>query len=111
MPYVWWPCAGCIATAYLLGVWLQRRARSLANPSFGACEEAWKRGRDAAGLVRSRAKRVAELDLMRLVEIEFYVQTARELALEVARVYHPRARDPVGSLTLPEVLAVIELAA
>src|SRR5919202_492311 len=32
------------------------------------------------------------------------------MARELATFYHPGARDPVGNLTVPEVLAVIELA-
>jgi predicted GTPase len=41
--------------------------------------------------------------------VQFYVDTAQEVALELAQVYHPGAADPVGSLTVPEILAVIEL--
>src|SRR5262249_41266517 len=32
------------------------------------------------------------------------------MALELAQVYHPGSQDPISSLTLPEVLTVIELA-
>ena len=34
----------------------------------------------------------------------------RGIALELAKAYNPGAKDPVGSLTIPEILAVIELA-
>src|SRR3989442_791402 len=33
------------------------------------------------------------------------------MAQELAAFYHPGAADPVGNLTVPEILAVIELAA
>src|SRR5207302_1746411 len=46
-----------------------------------------------------------------LLEFQFYVSTAQEMALELARSYHPHASDPIGQLTIPEILAVIELAA
>ncbi len=45
-----------------------------------------------------------------LTDLNFYVNTAKEMALELARFYHPRSKDPVGSLTIPELLAVVELA-
>src|SRR5690606_21511093 len=31
-------------------------------------------------------------------------------AQEIARIYHPKADDPVANLTLPEILAAVELA-
>src|SRR5262249_26062244 len=40
-----------------------------------------------------------------------YLDTAKEMALELARFYNPRVQDPIGSLTVPEILAVVELAA
>src|SRR5207253_7028933 len=67
-------------------------------------QEAWE-------LVKSRAGRASTINLDELVEFQFYVDTAREMAEELARFYHPRAKDPVASLTIPEILAVIELAA
>ena len=67
-------------------------------------QEAWE-------LVKSRAGRASTINLDELVEFQFYVDTAREMAEELARFYHPRAKDPLASLTIPEILAVIELAA
>ncbi len=32
------------------------------------------------------------------------------MGLELAAYYHPKAKDPVGNLTVPEILAVVELA-
>jgi hypothetical protein len=45
-----------------------------------------------------------------MVQFTFYTEVAQNMALELARFYHPGAKDPLGSLTLPEILAVIELA-
>ncbi len=45
------------------------------------------------------------------MSLDFYVDTAQDLALELARFYHPSANDPLGFLTIPEILAVVELAA
>src|SRR5262249_30099589 len=46
----------------------------------------------------------------KLIEFDFYTATAQEMALELARFYQPRAADPLSSRTIPEILAVIELA-
>ena len=46
-----------------------------------------------------------------MTDFAFYVQTGQDMALELARFYHPGAADPLGERTVPEVLAVIELAA
>ncbi len=40
----------------------------------------------------------------------YYAEVAQEMALELARRYHPNAPDPFSSLTVPEILAVVELA-
>jgi predicted GTPase len=43
--------------------------------------------------------------------LQFYSTLAQEMAREMARFYHPEDKEPLGSLTVPEVLAVFELAA
>ena len=39
------------------------------------------------------------------------MNAAKEMALELAHFYNPRSQDPVGPLTIPEILAVLELSA
>src|SRR5262249_40423173 len=46
-----------------------------------------------------------------LGELQFYVDLAQNMGMELARFYHPAAQDPIGSATIPEILAVVELAA
>src|SRR5262249_38576468 len=58
-----------------------------------------------------RADQASKINPDDFVDFQFYVDTARELAEELSRFYHPRAKDPISSLTIPEILAVIELAA
>ncbi|MBW3543410.1 MAG: hypothetical protein KY476_24420, partial [Planctomycetes bacterium] len=65
--------------------------------------EAWKR-------VEERVRRADQTPPRRLTELQFYVDTARDLAIELTRCYHPEAHDPAGALTLPEILAAAELA-
>jgi predicted GTPase len=66
-------------------------------------KQAWK-------LVEARAQQVNNLEADKLVEMNFYTDTGKEMALELARIYHPKAADPIASLTIPEILAVVELA-
>ena len=65
--------------------------------------EAWK-------LVEARAKGGGQIHPDKLSELQHYVNTGQAMALELARFYHPKAKDPIGSLTIPEILAVVELA-
>lgn len=67
-------------------------------------EAAWK-------LVETRVvTRVANLEIARLTEVKIYYETALEMALEIARSYHPTAADPFGRLTIVEILAAAQLA-
>ncbi len=66
-------------------------------------ESAWK-------LVLARAERAGELDATRMLDPHFHLSAAQELALEIARHYHPQAADPLGPLTVPEIMAAAELA-
>jgi predicted GTPase len=107
---VWWGMAGCMAIGYLLGWYWQHKRMLLRPVDFGASPHWTDRDRQAWQLVEARAKSAPQLDPDRLSELQFYVDLTQEMALELARFYHPRARDPVGALTLPEILAVVELA-
>ena len=110
-PWAWWPLAGSMAAGYLLAWYWQRKRRLLHPPDFTAPEHWTERDAQAWKLVEERAKAAETTDPARLSEIDHYVKTAEELAVELAAFYHPGATDPVSSLTIPEILAVIELAA
>jgi uncharacterized protein len=107
--WVWWPMTASMALAYILAWQWQRRQKLLRvefNPELHWTErdqQAWK-------LVEARAKAVAKVDTDRLTTLEFYTEVAQDMAMELARFYHPSAKDPLSSLTLPEILAVVELA-
>jgi hypothetical protein len=108
---VWWPMATSFAIAGLLAWYWQRKRQLLPpvdlNPPMHATErdlEAWK-------IVNKRIDEANQQPADRLSEPKFYLQTANELALEIARYYHPGTQDLYGNLTVPEILAVAELAA
>jgi len=108
--WLWWPLSGCIAFAYVLAWRWQKKSRLL--PSEPAPPLHWtERDREAWHLVEARAKnRVKQAKPEQFTSFALYIETAENLALELARFYHPKATDPVGALTIPEILTVIELA-
>jgi uncharacterized protein len=109
--YVWWPLSACVGLGYFLG-WRWLRQRQLLGPTESPPPQHWTdRDQEAWKLVEARAKAVAQLEMIELKEILFYTTIAQEMAQELANFYHPNAADPYGSLTVPEILAVVELAA
>jgi predicted GTPase len=107
---LWWPLAACMALGYLLG-WTWQRKQQLLRPVDFTPPLHWtERDQQAWRLVQARAEQGAKLDLETLGGFQIYIDTARELALELARHYNPGVTDPVGALTIPEILAVVELA-
>ena len=109
--HVWWPLAGCMILGYLLA-WYWQQKRMLLRPVDFAAPLHWtERDQEAWKLVKARAEQASKINMDDFVEFQFYVDTAQEMAQELSHFYHPRAKDPIGSLTIPEILAVIELAA
>jgi predicted GTPase len=107
----WWPLAGCLILAYLLAWYWQRKQKLLRPHDFAAPMHWTDRDRQAWQLVEARAQAAVRLNPDLLITLQFYADTAQEMALELARAYHPAALDPVSRLTIPEILAVTELAA
>jgi predicted GTPase len=108
--WAWWPMTGCLALAYFLGWYWQRKNRLL-QVDFTPPMYWTGRDRQAWLLVEARAKAGSKLSPDQLSDVSFYLTTAQEMAGELARFYHPGADDPIGALTIPEMLAVVELAA
>jgi predicted GTPase len=96
------PLLACAAAAAGLAVYWHRH-RVLVHPHI-------TQGDDEAALkiVEDRALAAARLDPVELTTPDLYVRTARELAAELARHYRPGTPDPVGALTILEILTVIE---
>lgn len=105
-----WLLTGSLGLAYLLAWRWQRHQKLLRHPVD--IPLAWTtRDKEAWKIVETRAKELSQKKLEELVSLPLYVDTAQTLAMDLARFYHPRAVDPISSLTVPEVLAVVELAA
>jgi predicted GTPase len=108
--WVWWPMTACLTLAYLLA-WRWLRARQILYVEPEIPLHWTDRDKEAWHLVEARAKAAAKIPPDKLSEIGYYVSTAQEMALELARFYHPHVDDPMSALTIPEMLAVVELAA
>jgi uncharacterized protein len=113
----WGVTAGCFLLAYLLG-WYWTRQGSygiLPKPNYDDPLPYWTdRDRSAWQLVEKHATESKPLqmdDLSDPTAITRYAAEGQELALKLAQVYRPGTADPFGHLTLPEILAVVELAA
>jgi uncharacterized protein len=106
----WWPMAACMAAGYLLGWYWQRQKKLLPQVDFAPPVHWTERDHKAKQLVEARAREAEKIPQDKLVDLNFYLDTAKSMALELAQFYHPGAKDPVGNLTVPEILAVVELA-
>src|SRR5688572_20113652 len=107
--YAWWPMGLCLALAYILAWRWQKqiRARQAEEPPPLHWTD---RDRLAWKSVEERVKAVDGIDGEKFGDPRFYFDTAQEMAQQLARVYRPEATDPVGIVTVPEILTVVELA-
>jgi predicted GTPase len=108
--WLWWVLPACWAVAYVLARYWQREmvprpAPGIESPSYWTPQD-----EEAAGLIVARQEAVRQVAPQRLTDPRFYLDTALEMGLEISRVYHPDAKDPVESLTLPEILTAARLA-
>ena len=109
--WVWVPMTVSMALAWVLA-WYWQRNKSLLRPvSFEPNVHLTERDQQAWKLVQARASAVKDLDPDKLVDPKHYLSVAQEMGLEMAAFYHPKAKDPYGNLTVPEILAVVELVA
>jgi predicted GTPase len=108
--WFWWPMAICFATAYILAWrWQKGMRRQVAEepPPLHYTDRdrlAWKK-------VEERIRAIDSISADDLGTMHMYVDVAQAMAVELAAVYHPEASDPIGKLTIPEMLSVVELAA
>jgi predicted GTPase/membrane protein implicated in regulation of membrane protease activity len=95
------------AASFILGVMLARYwRRQQPQETISAEQDA-----QALRLVEARAAAADKVEQDKLLDWHFYVATAQELAQEMAQCYHPGSTDFYGSVTVPEILVVIELVA
>jgi len=107
--WAWWPMGLCLALAYILAWRWQKQLR--ARQAEAAVPMHWTdRDRLAWKSVEERVKLADKVPEEKFGEPQFYFDTAQEMAGQLAKTYRPDATDPVGIVTLPEILTVVELA-
>ena len=109
--WVWWPMMGAMFIGWYLAWYWQRSRVLLLPPEIEVEPHFTDRDREAAQRVEARARATVREQPDKLTEPNCYIQSARELADDLARFYNPKAVDAVDRLTVPEILAAIELAA
>ncbi|HVS36312.1 MAG TPA: GTPase [Gemmataceae bacterium] len=107
--WVWIPMTLAMALAWFLA-WYWQRNKTLLQPVNFEPNVRWtERDQQAWKLVQARASAAKDVSAEKLVDPQLYLKVAQEMGLEMAAFYHPKAKDPYGNLTVPEVLAVVEL--
>jgi predicted GTPase len=107
----WWGVVAVMALGYGLAVYWQSKRQLLKPVDFTPPIHWTERDQKAWKLVEARAHAAPKVEVARLTDPQHFLAVGQEMAQELAAFYHPGARDPVGKLTLPEMLAVVELAA
>jgi uncharacterized protein len=109
--YTWWPMALCFLMCFALAHYWHRRKALLPKLNLEALPHGSERDREAWKLVEARVGNSGSVSSANLTDPDYYMKTAQEMALEMARFYHPDAQNPYSMLTVPEMLSVAELAA
>src|SRR5438046_838715 len=81
----WWPLSACWALAYVLAWHWQRKRRLLPPPELEAPLFWTLRDREAMQLIAKRAEAVQEIKPERLTDFHFYLDTAQQMANELAQ--------------------------
>lgn len=103
--------AWIVPLAWTVAWWLARRWQPQGGHSTAPASTHWTERDEAAWrIVARRAEGAVEIPPEQMLDPHFYLTAAQHLALDVARHYSPNAADPLGRLTVPEVMAAAELA-
>jgi hypothetical protein len=108
--WMWWLAPLCWVVAWLLTRAWRKRLAPPAEDDFTAPQYWTTRDREAWHVVESHQRRIAQIAAEQLTDPHFYLQSSMDLALAIARHYHPKAKDPIGSLTVLDLLAASQLA-
>ena len=110
--YLTWGLFALLALGYVLAWHWQRRKLLLGSPQPQMLPTYWQKvDHQAWEVVRRFAEAAERTSPQELKTLQWYYETGRQLAQEVARVYHPETDDPIAALRVPEILTAIELAA
>jgi predicted GTPase len=106
--WIWWTIPVSWGLAGLLYRLWKRR---IEIPLPELQESFWTpRDRQAAAVIERMQNDVVRRTPEELTSPEFYVLASRQLATEVARIYHPSRTDPLDGVSVVEFLAAVRLA-
>ena len=107
--WTWWALPVCWGLAFLLTSRWERLPNRLSvdikHPGHWT-----SRDEAASQIVEAHHRLMTDVNPDQLTDPRFYVDSAMGLADKIAQHYEPRAADPIGALTVPEVLAAAHLA-
>ena len=110
MVWAWIPMFVCFVLAYFLG-WQWTKTKNLPPVDEVRPPGYWTdRDKAAWEKVVEKGKSFEKITSAQLENPKHYTDLALDLAKQVGEVYNPGTEDPFEHLTLPEVLACIELA-
>ncbi len=110
LKWSWVPFPVCWALAYIVLLVMKRRGPVLWQPEHDVALHWTARDEAAWELVKSWADKAGSIDYDDFFHSGLYITAAQELADELGRHYHARDNEPLGGVTVPEVLTAIELA-
>ena len=85
------------------------RQQELPLPEFGSRVHWTPQDQAAAVIIAAEQGRVGEATSEQLIDPEFYQQLTIDLTTKLARHYNPTSTDPLGSLSIVELLAISHL--
>lgn len=108
--WTWWLGPLC----WLVAWWLTQRWQPHLGPTASqfSADPLWSTPRDQAAqsVISDFQQRVAGRSTAELLDLNLVRQDVEDLALALARHYHPTADNPLDPVTVPELLAVVRLA-
>lgn len=85
------------------------RQKEIPLPEIGSRIHWTPQDQSAAVIISDEQGRVSEATTEQLIDPQFYQQLAINLATKLSRHYHPKSTDPLGSLSIVELLTISHL--
>jgi len=104
-----WVATG-IVFSILAARWTKTTASILPPLDWDAPQTFSEFDRQAWKIVEAEAEKGDTVSMESLVEIDQYIDTAKRMATDLARHYHPVRADPIGHVPVVEFLTAFELA-
>lgn len=102
-----WTLTICWTVAWLIYRFSKRVDVPL--PDIGSKIHWTPRDHEAAAIIEAEQKRVSEFTGEQLADPQFYTTQSIELATRFAKHYHPNATDPLGAVSVVELLTTVQL--